>query len=84
MQRFRFHLFYRNIDGLWATLEKYDEEKGRPVGKLHAHSYEIDGDKRVLELLYCEQCGTLFMEANDMLIENKVCGRQIYCRLVLI
>ena len=60
MQRFRFHLFYRNIDGLWATLEKYDEEKGRPVGKLHAHSYEIDGDKRVLELLYCEQCGTLF------------------------
>lgn len=43
-----------------ATLEKYDEEKGRPVGKLHAHSYEIDGDKRVLELLYCEQCGTLF------------------------
>ena len=60
MQRFRFHLFYRNIDGLWATLEKYDEEKKRPVGKLHAHSHEIDGDRRVLELLYCEQCGTLF------------------------
>ena len=44
----------------YGLLEKYDEEKGRPVGKLHAHSYEIDGDKRVLELLYCEQCGTLF------------------------
>ena len=60
MQRFRFHLFYRNIDGLWATLEKYDEKNGRPVGKLHAHSHDMDGDKRVLELLYCEQCGTLF------------------------
>ena len=60
MQRFRFHLFYRNIDGLWATLEKYDEENDRPVGRLHAHSRDIDGDKRVLELLYCEQCGTLF------------------------
>lgn len=60
MQRFRFHLFYRNIDGLWATLEKYDEANNRPVGKLHAHSCDIDGDKRVLELLYCEQCGTIF------------------------
>lgn len=60
MQRFRFHLFYRNIDGLWATLEKYDEGNERPVGKLHAHSRDIDGDKRVLELLYCEQCGTVF------------------------
>lgn len=60
IQRFRFHLFYRNIDGLWATLDKYDEESNRPVGKLHAHSRDIDGDKRVLELLYCEQCGTLF------------------------
>lgn len=60
MQRLRFHLFYRNIDGLWATLEKYDEKNDKPVGKLHAHSSDIDGDKRVLELLYCEQCGTLF------------------------
>lgn len=58
MQRFRFHLFYRNIDGLWATLNKYQEDK--PVGRLHAHSRDIDGENRVLELLYCEQCGTLF------------------------
>ena len=60
LQRFRFHLFYRNIDGLWATINKYDEENNKPVGKLHAHSRDIDGDKRVLELLYCEQCGTIF------------------------
>ena len=60
MQRFRFHLFYRNIDGLWATLGKYDETNGRPVGKLHAHSRDVDGENRVLELLYCEQCGTVF------------------------
>lgn len=64
MQRFRFHLFYRNIDGLWATVENYnddnDNDKKRPVGKLHAHSIDIDGENRVLELLYCEQCGTLF------------------------
>ena len=60
MQRFRFHLFYRNIDGLWATLDKYDEGNNRPVGQLHAHSREIDEGKRVLELLYCEQCGTVF------------------------
>lgn len=60
LQRFRFHLFYRNIDGLWATINKYDEKNNKPVGKLHAHSRDIDGDKRVLELLYCEQCGAVF------------------------
>lgn len=60
MQRFRFHLFYRNIDGLWATLDRYDEEHNRPVGRLHAHSRDVDGKNRVLELLYCEQCGTVF------------------------
>lgn len=60
MQRFRFHLFYRNLDGLWATLEKYNDVNNRPVGKLHAHSRDVDGGKRVLELLYCEQCGTIF------------------------
>lgn len=58
MQRFRFHLFYRNIDGLWATLDKCSKDK--PVGTLHSHSRDIDDGKRVLELLYCEQCGTVF------------------------
>ncbi len=64
LQRFRFHYFFRNVDGLWATLEPYQKKEkeslDRPVGKLHAHSMDIDGEKRVLELLYCEQCGTLF------------------------
>lgn len=65
MHRFRFHLFYRNIDGLWATLNNYkgtpdDVDHERPVGTLHTHSKDIDNGSRVLELLYCEQCGTLF------------------------
>lgn len=77
MQRFRFHLFYRNIDGLWATLERYDEANERPVGKLHAHSRDVDGEKRVLELLYCEQCGTVFYGGKRHAYREQVSGRWI-------
>ena len=77
MQRFRFHLFYRNIDGLWATLERYDEANERPVGKLHAHSRDVDGEKRVLELLYCEQCGTVFYGGKRHAYREHVSGRWI-------
>lgn len=77
MQRFRFHLFYRNIDGLWATLERYDEANERPVGKLHAHSRDVDGENRVLELLYCEQCGTVFYGGKRHAYREQVSGRWI-------
>lgn len=77
MQRFRFHLFYRNIDGLWATLERYDEANERPVGKLHAHSRDVDGENRVLELLYCEQCGTVFYGGKRHAYREQVGGRWI-------
>lgn len=57
----RFHLFYRNIPGLWGVL-KPDSEINRnlaPVGNL-LHVPEIThSGRRVLELLYCENCGTL-------------------------
>jgi uncharacterized C2H2 Zn-finger protein len=60
LPRFRFHYFFRNTPGLWATLEPCDSKHNRPVGKLHADSTEVDGTKRVEELLYCENCGTVF------------------------
>lgn len=61
--RLRFHFFYKNIGGLWATIDNCDWKHNRPVGKLHDAPKLIDetnGDKRVLELLYCENCGAVF------------------------
>lgn len=63
LPRFRFHFFYKNINGLWATLDKCSWDTNRPVGRLHDAPKLIDeanGNKRVLELLYCESCGSVF------------------------
>ncbi len=64
----RFHWFFRNVEGLWACImpgcgcagEHLDGM--RPVGKVYPNSRILckEGAHRVLELLYCEQCGTVF------------------------
>lgn len=63
LPRFRFHFFFKNINGLWATVDKCDWEHNKPVGKLHDTPKIIDEEnknRRVLELLYCESCGSIF------------------------
>ncbi len=66
---FRLHLFFRNIEGLWACTMPgcgcTGDEEGRPAGRLFAENGRllcgnVAGEHRVLELLYCEQCGTVF------------------------
>lgn len=63
LPRFRFHWMARNIDGLWATIKPL-ERKGDPrrlVGMLSPEpSLGVGGPGkgRVLEVLYCECCGT--------------------------
>lgn len=70
---FRLHWFFRNIEGLWACSqpgcqcgEGSEGSDGRSVGKLFVENGRIlcgnMGDEhRVLELLYCEQCGVTFL-----------------------
>ncbi|MBD2317383.1 DEAD/DEAH box helicase [Phormidium tenue] len=74
---FRMHWFFRNIEGLWACTkpnyecEEGDKSKDRPVGKLFVDNPPILYDKyRVLEMLYCEQCGTVFFGGNRLKLEN--------------
>lgn len=67
---FRFHWFFRNVEGLWACVlpgcqckaEYLDDV--RPTGRLFSQNQILCGSPgrqhRVLELLYCEQCGTVF------------------------
>ncbi|HEU6445186.1 MAG TPA: DEAD/DEAH box helicase [Gaiellaceae bacterium] len=75
---FRLHFFFRNIEGLWACaapncgVEREDErDPSRPCGSLttdppvlcrHSH--------RMLELLYCEQCGTLLVAGSRLTLHT--------------
>lgn len=61
LQRFRFHYFFRNIEGLWASTEITDNQDGRTVGKLLPQPEISVNNHRVLELLYCDNCGTTLL-----------------------
>lgn len=67
---FRLHWFFRNIEGLWACVQPGCQcdvahlDGMRPTGSLFPQNRILCGNPdtqhRVLELLYCEQCGTVF------------------------
>lgn len=66
---FRFHWIFRNIEGLWGSTNI--EGFNRPVGKLYSQAEIVDDiGKRILELLYCEQCGTVFFGGNRLQYTN--------------
>ncbi len=56
--RTRFHWMVKNIDGLWAVGQPLDNDPKRRVGRLLADPQDANGGNRVLEVLYCECCGT--------------------------
>jgi len=59
--RFRFHLFYRNIPGMWGELIPDDRINNgtAPVADILTAPEITYNGHRTLELLYCENCGTL-------------------------
>lgn len=66
---FRIHYFFRNIEGLWASARPVENASdNRTVGELYPATRIIsdDGDHRVLELLYCEHCGTVFLAGGKL------------------
>jgi DEAD/DEAH box helicase domain-containing protein len=58
LPRIRFHWMVKNIDGLWATASLDSSDAKRRVGRLLAEARMYVGNQRVLEVLYCECCGT--------------------------
>lgn len=73
LPRGRFHLFFRNIEGLWGTARSEgDGDEACPVNTnhLYAKGRIIAGGDRVFELLYCEQCGTLFFGGKRHVLSN--------------
>lgn len=78
---FRFHWFFRNIEGLWACTmpgcqcEQEVPDDGRPAGRLFVGSAPIlcgnpNAEHRVLELLYCEQCGTVLFGGSRLTLPD--------------
>ena len=70
MPSLRFHWFFKNLEGLWATISpndvepKYQTKEGelRPVGNIYpSHRVSVKENNRVLEMLYCEQCGAVML-----------------------
>lgn len=62
--RLRFHWMAKNIDGLWATIGVNPEDNKRRVGTLLPEKKLTFDNQRVLEVLYCECCGTQLLCGN--------------------
>ncbi|MCK4269638.1 MAG: hypothetical protein KAW93_04085, partial [Methanogenium sp.] len=70
---FRLHWIFRNVDGLWASTKPPAANENRTVGQLYTQPKIIcdTGEKRrVLELFYCNHCGTLYYGGNRLQLER--------------
>ncbi len=81
LPRFRFHYFFRNIEGLWASVKADDIDNitfadgERTAGKLYSTT-RINSERgnRVLELLYCDNCGTTLFGGSRLVTRNESGG----------
>jgi Lhr-like helicase len=77
LPRFRFHYFFRNIEGIWTSIKPDDVDSNysdneRTAGKLYS-AMRINSEKgnRVLELLYCDNCGTTLFGGSRLVTRNE-------------
>jgi DEAD/DEAH box helicase domain-containing protein len=76
LPRFRFHYFFRNIEGLWGSLDSKENvpkylNAERTVGKLYPQAQiKSDAGHRVLEVLYCDNCGTTLFGGSRLKIDD--------------
>lgn len=65
--KLRAHLFFRNVVGMWACCDPSctavtDPQADRTIGKLYAEPVtRCECGARVLELLYCQNCGDVML-----------------------
>jgi len=79
LPRFRFHYFFRNIEGIWASVKADDIDNTkfadgeRTAGKLYSTTrITSERGNRVLELLYCDNCGTTLFGGSRLVTRNEV------------
>lgn len=77
LPRFRFHYFFRNIEGIWSSIKPDDvdanySDNERTTGKLYsATRINSERGNRVLELLYCDNCGTTLFGGSRLVTRNE-------------
>ncbi len=78
LPRFRFHYFFRNIEGLWASVAQDEIDNTlfadgeRTAGKLYSTTrINSEGGNRVLELLYCDNCGTTLFGGSRLITRSE-------------
>ena len=77
LPRFRFHYFFRNIEGIWASVKPDDvdevySDKERTNGKLYSTTrINSENGNRVLELLYCDNCGITLFGGSRLVTRNE-------------
>lgn len=65
LPRFRFHKFFKYIEGMWGELQPSWGDNNSPVSELSYTAEEVGShNHKVLELLRCENCGQLFIGGN--------------------
>lgn len=76
LPRFRFHYFLRNIEGLWGSVNPTDIEEAykdneRTVGRIESTAkIKSAQGYRMLELLYCDSCGTTFFGGSRLRVNE--------------
>lgn len=75
MPSFRLHMFFRNIDAMWAPLvekTKMNDQYAWEGLSTKDNRLTDDNGNRIYELLYCEQCNDLFYIAKRFVGPNGV------------
>ena len=68
----RLHWMFRNVEGLWATARSTLDpaDSGRTAGRLLFQPATFADGGRVLDLLFCDQCGTTFFGGNRLALSD--------------
>lgn len=73
LPRFRFHKFFKYIEGLWGELKPNPNGDVDPISSLSYTAEEVGPKKcKMLELLRCENCGQLFIGGNRKIDAGKL------------
>lgn len=64
LPRFRFHQYFRYVDGLWGELTPPDSTTKAIIGDVMFHATALHKGHKVLELMRCECCGEMYIGGN--------------------
>lgn len=85
LPRFRLHVFVSQLSGIWASTSVDEETREKkPVGRLFSSDGRFDHEgARVLELLYCECCGTVMFGGYEIEIDPSGGESELVPRLTI-